>query len=260
MWGESAPSLLGHKEKEKKKKTKRFTLEPKTRTSARNYNIVKSIVHWTKRGKKKGPVGCKYWVVRKVLKWRWLALLPVRLLLLLFAGGPSQCQATQVCCCCCCRLVDPGSSKWKAAGDGCLACLCLGRYEHMNQKHGAWIEDGVESGWLERSARATTAAVGCLLSVAPASPSPSPTSFAKLAEDFLLHGFCNKLVIYLSSSVSNNSIRGLDFLVVDFLLLSFCSCCLFVCLFLGITVCSMSSVSGFVFFLVFGMCVLELWL
>jgi hypothetical protein len=135
-------------------------------------------------------------------------------------------------------LVDPGSSKWKAAGDGCLACLCLGRYEHMNQKHGAWIEDGVESGWLERSARATTAAVGCWLLAAcclfaPASPSPSPTSFAKFAEDFLLHGFCNKLVIYLSSSVSNNSIRGLDFLVVDFLLLSCCSCCLFVCLFFG---------------------------
>ncbi len=40
------------------------------------------------------------------------------------------------------------------------------------------------------------------------------------------------------------------FLVVELLLL------LFVCLFLGITVCSMSSVSGFVFFLVFGMCVL----
>jgi hypothetical protein len=72
-------------------------------------------------------------------------------------------------------------------------------------------------------------AAGCLLSVAPASPSPSPTSFAKFAEDFLLHGLCNKLVIYLSSSVSNNSIRGLDFPVVDFLLLSFCFCCLFVC-------------------------------
>jgi hypothetical protein len=57
----------------------------------------------------------------------------------------------------------------------------------MNQKDGAWIQDGVESGWLERSARATTdplLAAGCLLSVAPASPSPSPTSFAKFSEDF----------------------------------------------------------------------------
>jgi hypothetical protein len=46
-----------------------------------------------------------------------------------------------------------------------------------------------------------------------------------LLKIFLLHGFCNKLVIYLSSSVSNNSIRGLDFLVAELLLL------LFVCLF-----------------------------
>jgi hypothetical protein len=38
----------------------------------------------------------------------------------------------------------------------------------MNQKDGAWIEDGVETGWLERSARATNSrcrllAVCCLL-------------------------------------------------------------------------------------------------
>ncbi len=52
----------------------------------------------------------------------------------------------------------------------------------------------------------------------------------QFAEFFLLYGFRNKLVIYLSSSVSNNSIRGLDFLVVDFLVLGFYSyCCLFVC-------------------------------
>jgi zona occludens toxin (predicted ATPase) len=75
----------------KKKKKKRFTLEPKT--SPRNYNIVKSIVHWTKRGKKKGPVGgVSIWVVRKVLKWRWLALLPVRLLFVCW--WTHQCQAT----------------------------------------------------------------------------------------------------------------------------------------------------------------------
>ncbi len=125
--GEGAPSLLGHEKKKKKKK--RFTLEPKT--SARNYNIVKSIVHWTKTAKKKAQLGVSIWVVRKVLKWRWLALLPVRLLL--FAGGPSARQR-QVCRCCC-RLVDPVASKWKAAGDGCLP---LGRCEHMNQKDGAW--------------------------------------------------------------------------------------------------------------------------
>jgi hypothetical protein len=68
-----------------RRKKKRFTLELKT--SARNYNLVKIHCSLDKKGKKKGPVGCKYWVVRKVLKWRWLALLPVRLLL--FAGGPS---------------------------------------------------------------------------------------------------------------------------------------------------------------------------
>jgi len=58
-----------------------------------------------------------------------------------------------------------GCWRWGA----CLpACLPLGRYEHMNQKDGAWIEDGVETGWLERSARATNSrcwllAVCCLL-------------------------------------------------------------------------------------------------
>ncbi len=101
MWGRvHLVYLVTKKRKKKEKKEEEIYLGAKT--SARNYNIVKSIGQ--KGEKKKGPVGCKYWVVRKVLKWRWLALLPVRLLLLLFAGGPSQCQATQVCCCCCCRL------------------------------------------------------------------------------------------------------------------------------------------------------------
>jgi len=88
----------------------------------------------------------------------------------------------------------------------------------------------VETGWLETSARATTAAAGCLLSVAP--PSPSPTSFAKFAEDFLLHGFCNKLVIYFVffSQQQQHSRFGFSccgFLVVELLLLLFV--CLFVC-------------------------------
>ncbi len=98
-------------------------------------------------------------------------------------------------------------------------------------------------------------AAGCLLSVAP--PSPSPTSFAKFAEDFLLHGFCNKLVIYFVffSQQQQHSRFGFSCCGAFALVV-----CLFVCLFLGITVCSMSSVSGFVFFLVSGMCVLELWL
>jgi len=117
--------------------------------------------------KKEGPVGCKYWVVRKVLKWRWLALLPVRLLL--FAGGPSVRQRK------CAVLLLPAGGPGSKQVEGCWrwgaclpACLPLGRYEHMNQKDGAWIEDGVETGWLERSARATNSrcwllAVCCLL-------------------------------------------------------------------------------------------------
>jgi hypothetical protein len=133
-------------------------------------------------------------------------------LLLLPAGGPGSKQVE-------------GCWRW-------VPCLCLGRYEHMNQKDGAWIQDGVESGWLERSAGATTdplLAAGCLLH--QHRHHHRQPVLQNLLKIFLLHGFCNKLVIYLSSSVSNNSIRGLDFLVVDFSLLSFCSCCLFVCLF-----------------------------
>ncbi len=132
--------------------------------------------------------------------------------------------------CCCCRLVDPVASKWKAAGDGVPACLPTFGSIRTHEPERRSLDRRWGGNWLARekctSNKQPLSAAGCLLSVAP--PSPSPTSFAKFAEDFLLHGFCNKLVIYLSSSVSNNSIRGLDFLVVDFLLLSFCSCCLFV--------------------------------
>jgi hypothetical protein len=50
--------LVTKKRRKKKEKKKRFTLELKT--SARNYNIVKSIVHWTKRGKKKAQLGVSF--------------------------------------------------------------------------------------------------------------------------------------------------------------------------------------------------------
>jgi hypothetical protein len=126
------------------------------KTSARNYKIVK--IHCSlDQGEKKGPVGCKYWVVRKVLKWRWLALLPVRLLL--FAGGPSVRQRR-----CAAAVVAGWWTRRQASGRLLeMGGLPSGRYEHMNQKDGAWIEDGVETGWLDRSVRATTAAVGCWL-------------------------------------------------------------------------------------------------
>jgi hypothetical protein len=50
--GESAPSLLGHKEKKKKRKKRRRDL-PWSQNFSKKLQYSK--IHWTKRGKKERP-------------------------------------------------------------------------------------------------------------------------------------------------------------------------------------------------------------